>query len=65
MAICISTISPQFLWVGLVVITYFAGSLCSLLRQNAKTAHQIFEHKKQLQLVRLLRKFESSPSSQK
>ncbi len=64
-AILVSTFMPQFLWVGLVVIAYFAGSLFSLLRQNAKTTHQIVEHKKQLKLVRLLRNFESSPYSQK
>ncbi len=65
LAILVSTFVPQFLWVGLVVIAYFAGSLFSLLRQNAKTTHQIVEHKKQLKLVRLLRNFESSPYSQK
>ncbi len=65
LAILVSTFVPQFLWVGLVVIAYFAGSLFSLLRQNAKTTHQIVEHKKQLKLVRLLRNFKSSPYSQK
>ena len=64
-ALILSVFSPQFLWVGLIVIAYFAGSLYSLLRQNAKTSHKIVEHKKQLQLVRLLRNFETSPYSQK
>lgn len=61
----LSILTPQFLWLGLIVIAYFAGSLYSLLRQNAKTSNQIVEHKKQLRLVRLLRNFESSPFSQK
>ena len=64
-AIVVSTFAPQFFWVGLIVIAYFAGSLFTLLRQNAKTTHQITEHKKQLKLVRLLRNFETSPYSQK
>ena len=57
LAILVSIFVPQFLWVGLVIIAYFAGSLFSLLRQNAKTTDQIIEHKKQLKLVRLLRNF--------
>ncbi len=65
LAILVSISIPTFWWVGLIVITYFAGSLFTLLRQNAKTSHQIIEHKKQLQLVKLLRNFESSPFSQK
>jgi len=64
-SIFLSMFSPKLWWIGLVVIAYFAGSLYTLLRQNAKTSHQILEHKKQLQLVRLLRNFESSPYSQK
>lgn len=63
-SIGITLLSPAFWWVSLIVITYFAGSLFTLLRQNAKTSHQILEHKKQLQLVRLLRNFETSPYSQ-
>jgi len=65
LAILVSSFTPEFFWVGLIVIAYFAGSLFTLLRQNAKTTHQIVEHKKQLKLVRLLRNFESSPYSQK
>ena len=65
LTILLSIIAPQFFWVALVVVTYFAGSLFTLLRQNAKTTQQITEHKKQLKLVRLLRNFESSPYSQK
>jgi len=65
LAILVSIIAPKFFWIGLIVIAYFAGSLFTLLRQNAKTTHQIMEHKKQLQLVRLLRNFETSPYSQK
>ena len=65
MAIVVSIFDPQFFWISLIVIAYFAGSLFTLLRQNAKTTHQIIEHKKQLKLVRLLRNFESSPYSQK
>ncbi len=64
-AIIVSILAPPFWWIGLIVITYFAGSLFTLLRQNAKTTHQIVEHKKQLKLVRLLRNFETSPYSQK
>jgi len=64
-SVVISSFAPVFWWVSLVVIAYFAGSLFTLLRQNAKTSNQILEHKKQLQLVRLLRNFETSPFSQK
>lgn len=64
-SISVSTYAPMLWWTSLIVIAYFAGSLFTLLRQNAKTSHQIIEHKKQLQLVRLLRNFESSPYSQK
>jgi len=64
-ALTFSIILPQFWWVGIIVIAYFAGSLFTLLRQNAKTSSKIIEHKKQLQLVKLLRNFESSPYSQK
>lgn len=56
---------PSLWWTCILVITYFAGSLFTLLRKNAKTSSQIIEHKKQLKLVRLLRNFESSPFSQK
>ena len=64
LSIALSSFAPMFWWTSLVVITYFAASLFTLLRQNAKTSNQILEHKKQLQLVRLLRKFESSPYSE-
>ena len=64
-SILLSTYSPIFWWTSLAVISYFAASLFTLLRQSAKTSNQILEHKKQLKLVRLLRKFESSPYSQK
>jgi len=64
-AVALSSIFPVLWWISLIVIAYFAGSLFTLLRQNAKTSSQILEHKKQLQLVRLLRNFESSPYSQK
>lgn len=62
--ILIAIFAPQFFWIGLIVVAYFAGSLFSLLRQNAKTIRKISEHKKQLQLVRLLRNFETSPFTQ-
>ena len=65
LSIVASTYAPMLWWVSLIVIAYFAGSLFTILRQDAKTSHQIIEHKKQLQLVRLLRNFESSPYSQK
>lgn len=65
LSVALSTYAPILWWTSLVVITYFAASLFTLLRQNAKTSSQILEHKKQLQLVRLLRKFEASPYSQK
>lgn len=64
-AIAVSIWAPAFWWLGIIVIAYFAGSLFTMLRQNAKTSHQIVEHKKQLKLVRLLRNFETSPFSQK
>ncbi len=64
-AVMASMLFPALWWTSLVIIAYFAGSLFTLLRQNAKTSNQILEHKKQLQLVRLLRNFESSPYSQK
>lgn len=63
--ILVSSFAPEFFWIGLIVIAYFAGSLFVLLRQNAKTTHQIIEHKKQLKLVRLLRNFETSAYSHK
>jgi len=55
------TLFPSFWWASIVVIGYFAGSLFSLLRLNAKTNSQIIEHQKQLKLIRLLRNFESLP----
>lgn len=63
--VVISIFEPSFSWLGIVVIGYFAGSLYSMLRQRAKTTHQIIEHQKQLKLVRLLRKFHASPYSEK
>ena len=63
-ALGLSLISPAFWWLEIVVIAYFAGSLFSLLRQNAKTNDQIIEHQQQLRLVRLLRKFQASPYSE-
>ena len=60
-----SLLAPILWWTSIIVITYFAGSLFTILRKNAKTSSQIIEHKKQLKLVRLLRNFESSPFSQK
>ncbi len=59
----LSLFSPSFWWVSLVVIAYFAGSLFTILRQNAKTNDQIVEHQQQLRLVRLLRRFQTSPYS--
>lgn len=54
-------ISAKLWWVSLSVIAYFAGSLFTMLRQNAKTNSEIIERQQQLKLVRLLRNFESSP----
>ncbi len=54
---------PSYWWLGVIVISYFAGSLFSMLKQRAKTNYQIIEHQKQLKLVRLLRKFHASPYS--
>ena len=56
-------ISAKLWWVSLAVIAYFAGSLFTMLRQNAKTNSEIVERKQQLKLVRLLRNFEASPYS--
>jgi len=64
-ALGLSFYSSSFWWIGLAVITYFAGSLYSMLRQNAKTHGRIIEHQQQLKLVRLLRKFKASPYSEK
>jgi len=63
-ALLLTIITPTLWWCGVFVVGYFAGSLFAMLRQNAKTSHQIVEHQKQLKLVRLLRKFQSSPYSQ-
>jgi len=62
-ALFLSVLASGFWWLGIIVVGYFAGSLFSMLRLNAKTNHQINEHKKQLKLVRLLRNFEASPYS--
>jgi hypothetical protein len=62
--LALSLFSPAFWWLSLVVIAYFAGSLFTILRQNAKTNDQIVEHQQQLRLVRLLRKFQASPYSE-
>ena len=56
----ISVIAPILWWTSLAVIIYFAASLFTLLRQNAKTINQIIEHKRQLKLAKLLQKFEAS-----
>ena len=63
--LALSLYSSAFWWLGIAVIAYFAGSLFSMLRQNAKTNDQIIEHQQQLRLVRLLRKFQVSPFSEK
>lgn len=54
-------ISAKLWWVSLAVIAYFAGSLFTMLRQNAKTNSEIVERQQQIKLVRLLRNFEASP----
>ncbi len=64
-SLLMSVASPSLWWCGIFVIGYFGGSLFAMLRQNAKTSHQINEHQKQLKLVRLLRNFQASPYSQK
>lgn len=64
-AIVLSLYAASFLWLGLAVISYFAGSLYAMLRQNAKTHNQIIEHQQQLKLVRLLHKFSASPCPEK
>ena len=56
---------PYYWWVSLAVAGYFAGTLFTMLRQRAKTSTQIIEHQQQLELVRLLRKFQASPYSEK
>ncbi len=62
--LALSLYSSEFWWLGIAVIAYFAGSLFSMLRKNAKTNDQIIEHQQQLKLVRLLRKFQTSPYSE-
>jgi 1,4-dihydroxy-2-naphthoate octaprenyltransferase len=62
-AIALSLLFSNLWWVGIGVIGYFAGSLYTMLRLNAKTSKQINEHQNQLKLVRLLRNFEASPYS--
>jgi len=64
LTLALSLYSSSFWWLGIAVIAYFAGSLFSMLRQNAKTHGQIIEHQQQLRLVRLLRKFQASPYSE-
>ena len=56
----ISISTPSLWWLNIAVIGYFAGSLFTMLRQNAKTAKEITNHQKQLKFVQLLRKFEAS-----
>lgn len=63
LAIVLSLLSTSLWWSGIAVIGYFAGSLYTMLRLDAKTSKQIIEHQKQLKLVRLLRNFEASPYS--
>ena len=65
LSIIATMFAPILWWTSLIIIAYFAGSLFTLLRLNAKKSKQIHEHKKQLQLVRLLRNFKTSPFSQK
>ncbi len=55
---------PSLWWLNIIVISYFAGSLFTLIHQRNKTNKQIVEHQKQLKLIRLLRKFKTSPSVQ-
>ncbi len=62
--LALSLYSADFWWLGIIVIAYFAGSLFTMLKQNAKTNDQIVEHQQQLRLVRLLRKFQASPYSE-
>lgn len=64
-AIAISMLIPKLWWIGIAVITYFAGSLFTLLRQNAKTSVQIFEQKEQLELVKILKNLDPSSYSEK
>ena len=64
-AIIVSILIPRLWWIGIIVVAYFAGSLFTLLRQNAKTSLQIVEQKKQLKLVKILKNFESSVYSDK
>ncbi|MEE9325674.1 MAG: hypothetical protein V3U71_00150 [Cocleimonas sp.] len=63
LAIGLSLLFADLWWSGIVVIGYFAGSLYTMLRLNAKTSKQINEHQNQLKLARLLRNFEASPYS--
>ena len=63
-SLVLTLVFPKLWWAGVIVIGYFAGSLYSILRLNAKTNSQIIEHQKQLKLIRLLRKFKTSPSVQ-
>ena len=55
-------ISANLWWISLAVIAYFAGSLFSMLRQNAKTNNEIIERQHQLKLVRLLHNNSESSS---
>jgi len=43
------------------VVGYFAGILFTMLHQRAKTSTQIHEHQQQLELARLLKKFQVPP----
>ena len=64
-AIGVMFLAPTFWWVSLVVIAYFAGSLFTLLRQNAKTSSEINEHRMQLKLARFLLNFKESSYAEK
>lgn len=61
--VLISMYLPSLWWVNIIVISYFAGSLYTMLRLRLKTNQQIIEHQEQLRLVKLLRKFDASPFS--
>lgn len=62
LTVLISVFNPLFWWSTIFVISYFAGTLYTMLKQNNKTSQQITEHQKQLRLVKLLRNFETLQS---
>ena len=46
-------------WLSIVFIGFSAGTLYKIINDDAKTAYQVLEHKKQLKLARALLQFDA------